>query len=130
MYSIKPGRGPSLLGAIMALVIGVPFALFWIAGTAKAGAPGFFVFFGVIFLIVTLVSVAVNFYNAASRNRISQFDVTTRQEESDPIERLISTDKPPIKTPPGAARFCPACGAGVEQSFQFCPQCGSKQPVS
>ena len=46
MYSVKPGRGPSLLGAVAALVIGVPFVIFWISKAAEMKAPGFFVFFG------------------------------------------------------------------------------------
>jgi hypothetical protein len=55
MHGIRPRRGKSATGAIISLVIGVPFVLFWITGAGKAGAPPFFIFFGFAFLVVLLV---------------------------------------------------------------------------
>ena len=134
MYSVKPGRGPSLIGAILALVVGVPFVLFWIGTASKMGAPGFFVFFGIMMLVAILVSVFIGFYNATSRDRISQFDITTKTEESDPFDRLVQTAPPegqsgaPSPKQPAAAKpFCPYCGASLAQEFKFCPECGKPQ---
>jgi hypothetical protein len=131
MYSIKPGRGPSLFGAIFALIVGVPFVIFWITVASKSGAPGFLVFFGIAFLIVVLVSVFRGFYNATSKNRISEYDITTKDEESDPMDRLISG---PSNSGSSSAdvkekRFCPFCGTEHDSEFRFCPKCGKAQPA-
>jgi hypothetical protein len=128
MYSIKPGRGPSMMGAIIGLVIGVPFVLFWIGGASRIGAPPFFVFFGIAFLVVLLINVAMGFYNGMAKNRISQMDITTSAEEPDPLNRVAQA--PPNAQPPlpGESRFCPFCGRVLEQEFKFCPACGKAAP--
>ncbi len=138
MYSIKPGRGPSLIGAILSLIIGVPFVLFWIGGAHKAGAPGFFVFFGVIMLAAIIITALLGLYNATARDRISEFDVTTRTEENDPFDSLAPPPPPPSAHGPVSARaeqapskrFCPYCGESLAQDFRFCPGCGKAQPGS
>jgi hypothetical protein len=48
---------PSATGSIIMGIIAVVFAIFWIGGASSAGAPGPFVAFGVVFLIVVIVSV-------------------------------------------------------------------------
>ena len=131
MYSIKPGRGPSMFGAIFALVLGVPFAIFWISQAVKMGAPGFMVFFGIAFLIAILFNVVRGFYNATSKDRISDYDITTQAEESDPMNRLAGC---PTNAGSGSAgltaqRYCPYCGAEHESGFGFCPKCGKPQPT-
>ena len=104
MYSIKPGRGPSLFGAILALIAGVPFMIYWIASTIKDGAPGFFVFMGFVGLILVSVVAFIGFYNATSKNRISQFDITTKNEEFDPMDCLVSRSSNPGSS--GASMSC------------------------
>ena len=46
MKSVKPGRGPSAMGA-MGSVIAVIFGIFWTIAAASMGAPGIFPLFGV-----------------------------------------------------------------------------------
>ena len=133
MFSVKPGRGPSLIGAIFGLVLGVPFAIFWIVTAAKMGAPGFMVFFGVIFLLAIIVQIAVGFYNSSAKNRISALDITTNQEESDPFNSLVQGDGTNEVKHSGLEEtifektFCPFCGAKLDQAFKFCPKCGKPQ---
>jgi hypothetical protein len=55
MHRIRPGRGSSATRAVISLVIGVPFVLFWIKGAGKAGAPPFFLLFGFILLMALLI---------------------------------------------------------------------------
>ncbi len=117
-----------------ALVIGVPFVIFWISKAAEMKAPGFFVFFGLAVLVLLVVNIGMSFYNATSRNRISQYDITTNKEEGDPFDRLAP---PPARaedagsTSARGARsgevFCPCCGTRLDQGFKYCPRCGKPQ---
>ena len=125
MYSVKPGRGPSLYGAIIALVLGVPFAIFWTSSASKMGAPPFFVFFGIVFVFLIVGQAIMGIYNATSKNRISQFDVTTDKEEGDPFQRLVTGQSQDKESGASTAqRFCPYCGEPLKGEFRYCPKCG------
>ena len=132
MYSVKPGRGPSLMGGIMGIVVAV-FGVIWTVGAISMGAPAFFALFGLLFVGMSIAGVVYNLYNATSRNRISTFDVTTDREEGDPIADALghgaaspqSSHSPPSKGPrkfPG--EHCPFCGIKVAADFDYCPKCG------
>jgi len=131
MYSVKPGRGPSLLGAIMAGVVAL-FGVLWTVGATAAGAPPFLTLFGIIFVVFAVVGGVFSLYNAAGRNRFSSFDITTDREESDPMTEALDLTEPDGEKrgqqPAGPRRFaggyCPYCGAGVEPDFDYCPKCG------
>ena len=94
MQSIKPGRGPSAMGAIGG-VIAVAFGIFWtvMAFTMTREAPApvhiFFPLFGVMFVVAGIANVAYNFYNTTNKQRLSAFDITTTQEESDPLNEMF-----------------------------------------
>lgn len=68
MRSVKPGRGPSMMGGIGA-VIAIVFGVVWTLSAAQMGAPGFFPLFGVLFILVGVVQAVYNFKNAGSKNR-------------------------------------------------------------
>lgn len=126
MKSIKPGRGPSMMesaGAIAAAVFGV----IWTVAAASMGAPWFMSAFGVIFIILAVVSALYNAHNATGKNRFSILDITDENEEPDPLERISRTEE---KTGTGrsGSRFCPFCGTAVRDDFEFCDQCGKKLP--
>ena len=55
MKHIKPGRGPSAMGALGS-VIAVVFGIFWTVSVASMGAPISFSIFGVLFVIVGIVA--------------------------------------------------------------------------
>ena len=130
-FSVKPGRGPSLMGAIVG-VVAVLFGFFWIIAAASSGAPGIFVLFGVIFIFIAIAGIIYNLYNTAARNRISTFDVTTEGEGSDPIADALrhssrsseGEKKQNDKPRKIQGDFCPYCGAKAQQDFDYCPQCG------
>ena len=92
MKSIKPGRGPSLMGGVMSILIGL-FGVGWtIAAAANGGA--IFALFGIIFIVAAIMQAVYHFKNATSKNRYSDFDITDSGEETDPFnERFGSSDR-------------------------------------
>ena len=86
MKHIKPGRGPSAMGALGS-VIAVVFGIFWTVSAASMGAPISFSIFGVLFVIVGIVQAVYNFKNAAGKKRYSAFDIVDGEEEPDPLNQ-------------------------------------------
>jgi hypothetical protein len=138
MWSIKPGRGPSAMGA-MGSAIGIVFGIFWtiLAFSITREAPFaairiIFPLFGVAFIITGVISLIYNLNNAVSPNRFSAFDVTRPDEESDPLQQRFSNPQtlhgPHVASSAGTRKhpgeFCPFCGAQVSADFNFCPKCG------
>ena len=60
MKSVKPGRGPSMMGGV-ASVFAVVFGIIWMGGAASMGAPGFFLLFGVAFIGIGVVNAVYSF---------------------------------------------------------------------
>ena len=129
MKSIKPGRGPSMMNAVSSIAAGV-FGVFWTIGAARMGAPGFFVGFGVVFILLSVGQAIYAFYNATSKNRMSTFDITEHGEEPDPLDPGAHTgERPAAHTGTGAPeRFCPWCGAPTADGYAYCRGCGRKLP--
>ena len=116
------------MGGIGGIAVAV-FGVIWTVGAASMGAPGFFVLFGVVFVVMAIAGIAYNFYNATQKNRMSSFDITTGNEESDPIAKALghsSDTKPSENSAPRKFEgdFCPFCGTKVNADFDYCPKCG------
>lgn len=131
MKSIKPGRGPSAMGAFGS-VIAVIFGIFWTITAASMGAPGFFPLFGVLFIIMGIAQAVYNFKNATGEKRYSSFDIVEDGEEPDPLDQRFGggADGSSGGADGGAFRFCPYCGARLGDEFTFCGRCGKKLPDS
>lgn len=138
MYSVKPGRGPSLMGGFAGIVAAV-FGVIWILIAGSIGAPPIIRLFGVLFVILAIGSSIYNLINATRRDRMSTFDITTGSEEQDPLTRLIRNSETTREDTGGSSRpkssgsagtrkypgkFCPFCGVEVHEDFDFCPTCG------
>lgn len=134
MKSVKPGRGPSAMGAVGA-VLGVVFGIIWTVAAVSMGAPIFFPLFGLVFITIGIVQAIYNFMNAIGENRYSAFDIVDENEEPDPLNRRFSAasapQEPPQETqggPSAPLHYCPYCGAEVGDGFSFCGKCGKKLP--
>lgn len=80
MKSIKPGRGPSMMGGIGSLFAAI-FGLLWTISALSMDAPPVFAVFGVAFILMALVSGAYHLHNATGKNRFSELDITEEGEE-------------------------------------------------
>ncbi len=129
MKSIKPGRGPSAMGAVGA-VVGVGFGILWTAMAVSMGAPIFFPLFGILFIGMGIAQAVYHFKNATGKNRYSAFDITEEGEEPDPLNQYFGQGETQAPSPEeGEIRFCPYCGAKLQgENFAFCPQCGQELP--
>lgn len=130
MRSIKPGRGPSMMGGVMGIFAAV-FGVIWTGAAVSMGAPTFFALFGIIFIAIAIFHAIYNFKNVTGENRYSLYDITEHGEEIDPLnERFGKTDS--TQEPSDAAgkpnRFCPYCGTELQSDFVYCNSCGKKLP--
>lgn len=126
MKSVKPGRGPSMMGGIIGICVAL-FGVFWTVLAASGGA-GIMVPFGIIFIVIAVVQVIYNFKNATGKNRYSQFDITDENEEPDPLNEKFGDEGNYKRTETGGSRYCPYCGAKAGTDFEFCNECGRKLP--
>lgn len=130
MKSIKPGRGPSMMGGVMGIAAAL-FGVFWIIMAVSMGA-WFMAPFGLIFIGVSVFKAVYNFKNATGKNRYSEYDITDENEEIDPWNEKFGEKReinPEINPQTFAdSRFCPYCGAKAAPDFEFCNVCGKKIP--
>lgn len=129
MRSIKPGRGPSAMGA-MGSAVAIVFGFFWTIMASSMGAPVFFPIFGVLFIGIGIVQLIYNLKNATGKNRMSIIDITEDGEEEDPLdqylvkERYEKTEMEKRMESNRQFAFCPYCGEKLDKSYRFCPSCG------
>lgn len=128
MKSIKPGRGPSMMGGIMSIVVGI-FGVIWTVAAAGMGA-GIITLFGVVFIIMAVVMAIYNFKNATGDNRYSTFDIVDGDEEPDPLnEKYGKTENKKRENEQSDQNsYCPYCGSTVGDKYEFCSKCGRKLP--
>ena len=140
MRSIKPGRGPSMMGGVMGIFAAV-FGIIWTGAAVSMGAPVFFALFGIIFIAIAIFNTVYNFKNATGENRYSLYDITEHGEEEDPLNARFGADSPAEKEAEKEVkkeaeqqrnskdnRFCPYCGAELQSDFVYCNSCGRKLP--
>ena len=125
MRSVKPGRGPSMMGGVMGIFM-IGFGVLWTVIAARAS--GVFALFGVLWTGIAIIQTVYNFKNAKSKNRYSAYDIVDEREEPDPLNQKYGSRRT-VSDPPGnSGKFCPYCGTAVETAYEFCPECGKKLP--
>ncbi len=130
MKSIKPGRGPSMLGFVMSVMVGV-VGVCWTAFAYILSGSIFFLIFGVVFVIMAALAAVYNFKNAKGKNRYSAFDITNDGEEPDPFSDLYAPERDKKGrdfVPKAKNRYCPYCGAQLGKDFEYCNNCGERLP--
>ena len=122
MKSVKPGRGPSFMNGV-GYVAAAVFGIFWMIMAGGIGAPGLFVAFGAIFVLMAVAGAIYQFSNATRKNRFSAFDITDEQEEPDELNQYFGKNGAgymPEKQEP-AARYCPYCGEALQEDYRSAP---------
>ena len=134
MKSIKPGRGPSMMGGVGAVFAAI-FGVIWMGAAAGMGAPPIFPLFGLVFIGMAVAGAVYNFKNATGKNRYSAYDIVDEHEEPDPLNQRFggqnsgfSADTFPDTPASNSFAFCPYCGMELEPDFTFCPRCGKQLP--
>ena len=129
MKSVKPGRGPSMMGGISSILVAI-FAVVWTIGAVSMGAGGLFAIFGLVFIAMAIVSAVYNFKNATSKNRYSAFDITDDNEEPDPLNQRFGEKRESMQSTlySHESKYCPYCGTKAENDFLYCNNCGKKLP--
>lgn len=122
MRSIKPGRGPSMMGGIVGIFM-IGFGIIWTVIAAEAS--GVFTLFGVLWTGIAIVTTVYNFKNAKGKNRYSSFDIVDSEDEPDPLNERYGA-RPDGN--PKDGKFCPYCGTAIDSDYSFCPSCGRKLP--
>ena len=132
MKSIKPGRGPSLIGGCMSIFVGLFGVLWTVTSVCSIGnniIGIFFALFGVFFVAISVISAVYNFKNANGKGRFSIYDITDEKEEPDPLNRHLRNYKhEDITKGISNSSFCPYCGTKVMDNFEYCNRCGKKLP--
>lgn len=134
MKSIKPGRGPSKMGAVGG-VFAACFGIVWCIVAASIGAT-FMIPFGLIFIGLAVYIAIYNGHNATSEDRYSILDIVDDDEESDPMNDMYGRKNAASQNEGSIERrensdemqYCPYCGTKVGGDFEFCPKCGKKLP--
>ena len=125
MKSIKPGRGPSMIGGIVGIFM-ILIGIVWTVMAAQMSIA--FSLFGVVWTAIAVINTVYNFKNATGKNRFSSFDITDDNEEPDPFNERFGEHDSQKKEQNGQSKFCPYCGIPVEGEYEFCNKCGKKLP--
>lgn len=125
MKSIKPGRAPSLLSGVIGIIM-VLFGIFWTVMASNFG--GIMMVFGVLWTLIALVITIFNFKNGTAKKRYSMYDITDDKEEADPLNERFKEKKDDVKDDGNDSKYCPYCGAKVEETYEYCNKCGKKLP--
>lgn len=130
MKSIKPGRGPSKLGAAGS-VFAAAFGIFWCVMAGVIGA-GFMIPFGLLFIGYALYQAWYHYRNATSEERNSIVDIVDEDEEPDPLNvkygQAMNKEGNGAVSDTADVKYCPYCGNTVQADFDYCPRCGKMLP--
>jgi hypothetical protein len=144
--SVKPGRAPSFMGGVGS-ILAIVFGIVWTAMAFQltrhspfGGIVSIFPLFGVLFIVMGVISAIYNFRQATQKNRYSVLDIADSDVEPDPLNERFGpmldaefhvesdshADEDGRDDRPH--RFCPYCGDDIGEEFRYCPSCGKELP--
>ncbi len=112
-------------------VIAIIFGILWTGFAIGMGAPSIFGVFGALFVLLGIVQFAYNLKNATGKDRFSVFDITSSNEEPDPLNQRFGRKDVGDNIESKASsdtEFCPYCGTKLNEDFLYCTKCGRKLP--
>jgi zinc ribbon protein len=125
--AVKPGRASSFLGVVASLGV----SLIGIVMLFKAFKEDdwYQILFLIVFCVIAVSGLFYNAYNAFGRNRFSEHDVVSPQQEPDPFASALGYEGRAAEGKPTRVRrypgsHCPYCGAAAPDTADFCPACG------
>ena len=136
MKSVKGGRAPSLMGAVVAFafaLFGIVFISYMVSminsssAGRESGATIIFIAFGIVWVVATAGSGIYELYNFKAKNRPSIVDITDGNEEPDPLNEYFHGKYEVESTGASAEKssmYCPYCGKPIQTDFTFCSHCG------
>lgn len=97
-------------------IFALMFAIFWCCAAAAMGAQ--------IMLIFGIPFVGFMIFQLVISIKIMKQE---KQKNEEPWDYHDTAPEPPQSNPTGSSGgYCPYCGAGITDSFQFCPKCGRR----
>lgn len=116
-----------MMGGIVGIGMAA-FGVFWTIMALRIGAPWMFAGFGVIFIVIAVSNAVYNFMNATGKKRFSEYDITSDEEESDPLNELFGeqTEESVNAGNREAYAFCPYCGEQLDKGDKYCSECGKR----
>jgi len=124
---VKPGRASSFLGVVASLGVSL-IGIVMLFKVIKED-DWYQILFLIVFCVIAVSGLFYSAYNAFARNRFSEHDVVSPQQEPDPFASALGYEgraaegRPtPVRRYPGS--HCPYCGAAAPDTADFCPACG------
>lgn len=144
MTSIKPGRGPSLVGGVAAIgivIIGIVMFVTMLGMGSQplrpSGSPGLLQFetssnplqpvmivFFIVFIGVGVMIAVYHFYNATQKDRMSVLDITKTGEEPDPVASMMGFKEREQTSHSTGASESGDRGTIMNYDGEYCPFCG------
>ncbi len=124
MKSVKPGRGPLLIRAVISVGV-VAIALLGFKSVTGFDNPAFGWIIAV-FIVIALAIGAYSLFNALRKDRDSIVDITADGEEPDFLNAALNKNGTALAADGSA--YCPYCGAALGDGYEFCNKCGRQLP--
>ncbi len=122
MRNIKSGKESSP-AHLVSTIFGVVFAIFWTVSATTTGAPKFFILFGIMFTVISIIRLFNHFTHITKGKR--KINSESLDEDSRQVDILLERQgaKNPEET---VYSYCHSCGEQLKKKYKRCPSCGDK----
>src|SRR5262245_23173102 len=120
--AVKPGRVPSLIGAVASIGVGA-IGILELLKALDTRDP-YKILFMVVFCFIAFSGAFYRLYNVTQRNRFSNYELVQSAQEPDPFARALGYETTPAPRRRFPGEHCPFCGASAPRTVDLCPSCG------